>query len=174
MSILEIVEFPANVLKEDAKPIEGLNSEIEKLARDMVHTMYHAPGSGLAANQVGVTKQLFVADISSEDDEDKEASAIIIVNPKIVEMSEETITMAEGCLSVPDFSADVERAAWVKVIGKNMAGEDIEVTADGWLARVFQHEIDHLNGTLYLDHIGRMKRQRYIKKRKKYLNSLKD
>jgi len=166
MSILEIVEFPHPALKEESSPIEGINPDLEKLARDMIDTMYHAPGSGLAANQVGITKRLIVADDSTSEEE---ARPIVVVNPKIIELSDQTIKADEGCLSVPDFSAEVERAVWVKVIGKDLGGDDIEITADGWLARVFQHEIDHINGALYLDHIGRIKRQLYIRKRKKLL-----
>jgi len=166
MSILEIVEFPHPALKEESSPIEGINPDLEKLARDMIDTMYHAPGSGLAANQVGITRRLIVADDSTSEEE---ARPIVVVNPKIIEFSDQTIKADEGCLSVPDFSAEVERAVWVKVVGKDLSGDDVEITAEGWLARVFQHEIDHINGALYLDHIGRIKRQLYIRKRKKLL-----
>lgn len=166
MSILEIIQFPHPLLKQAARPIEGLNPELERLARDMIETMYHAPGSGLAGNQVGVDKRIFVADISTTPEE---AKSIVVINPRIVELTGDLIKANEGCLSVPDFTAEVERADGIKIVGKDLSGEDVEVTAEGWVARIFQHEIDHLEGALFIDHLGRFKRQSYIRKRKKQL-----
>jgi len=168
MSILEIIQFPHPLLKTKTLPVEGVNAAVERLVRDMIETMYHAPGSGLAANQVGVGKQIMVADVSKAEEE---PNTIVIVNPQIVSVSEETIIANEGCLSVPDFNAELSRPAQVTVVGKNLAGEEVEIEADGWLARVIQHEIDHLNGILYIDRLGRLKRQGYIRKRKKALAS---
>lgn len=166
MARLRILEFPDPILKQKAQPLDGINAAIEKLIRDMTDTMYQAPGVGLAANQVGVAKQVLVADVSSQEEA---RNTIVIVNPKIIELGDETETMEEGCLSVPEFRAEVERALRVVVAGKNLAGEDIEITAEGFLARVLQHEIDHLSGTLYIDRIGKLKRQRYVRLRKKAL-----
>ncbi len=168
MAILEIVEFPNPVLKEEARDLEGINDEILKLIDDMAETMYHAPGVGLAANQIGLAKRLLVADISKQDEP---KNLITLVNPRIIEMDEDTETMEEGCLSVPDFTAEVKRALKIKVQAKNLKGENILVTAEGFMARVLQHEIDHLNGKLFIDHIGRMKRSRYVKQRKKALEA---
>jgi peptide deformylase len=168
MAILEILQFPHPVLKEPARAVEGMNAEVEKLVRDMIETMFHAPGSGLAANQVGVARQVLVADVSKPEEEPR---AIVLVNPRIVALSEEKVTANEGCLSVPDFSAELERAARVTVAYKGPGGEELEIEAEGWLARVLQHEIDHLNGILYIDRLGRLKRQGYIRKRKKALNA---
>jgi len=170
MAVLEIVQFPHPVLKEKTETVEGINQAIEKLVKDMADTMYHAPGSGLAANQVGVNKQIMVGDVSQAEEE---KDTIVIINPRIISMSDETEIMEEGCLSVPDFRAEVERAVTVTVLGKDLEGEDIEVEAEGFFARVLQHEIDHLNGVLYIDRIGRLKRQRYVRQRKKALAALK-
>jgi peptide deformylase len=170
MAVLEIAQFPHPVLKGKTEPVEGINQAIEKLVKDMADTMYHAPGSGLAANQVGVNKQIMVADVSQAEEE---KDTIVIINPRIVSMSDETEIMEEGCLSVPDFRAEVERAVLITVLGRDLEGEDIEVEAEGFFARVLQHEIDHLNGVLYIDRIGKLKRQRYVRQRKKALAALK-
>jgi peptide deformylase len=166
MSVLEIVKFPHPALKTKTDLVEGINQAIEKLVKDMADTMYNAPGSGLAANQVGVNKQIMVADVSQAEEE---KNTIVIINPRIVSMSDETELTAEGCLSVPDFQAEVERAVTVTVLGKDLEGEDVEVEAEGFFARVLQHEIDHLNGILYIDRIGKLKRRRYVRQRKKAL-----
>ena len=170
MAVLEIVQFPHPVLKEKSETVEGINQAIEKLVKNMADTMYNAPGSGLAANQVGVNKQIMVVDVSSAEEE---KNTIVIINPRIVSMSDETEIMEEGCLSVPDFRAEVERAVTVTVLGKDLEGEDVEVEAEGFFSRVLQHEIDHLNGVLYIDRIGKLKRQRYVRQRKKALAALK-
>jgi peptide deformylase len=166
MSILEIIQFPHDVLKQECAPVEGVNAAVEKLVHDMIETMYHAPGSGLAANQVGVAKRIIVADATQADEE---PNPIVVINPRIVSLDPQTEKAKEGCLSVPDFTAELERAVRVIVVGKDLTGEDLEIEADGWLARVFQHEIDHTNGILYIDLLGRLKRQTYIRKRKKAL-----
>ncbi len=171
MSVRDIIEFPDPLLKKNARDVKSLNQEVKKLIEDMTDTMYHAPGIGLAANQIGEMQKIAVADVSSKDEPKK---TIVIVNPRIVDMSEETETMEEGCLSVPEFSSEVERALWITVAGKNMKGEDIEFTARDLLARVLQHEIDHLNGVLYIDRIGKLKRYQYVRQRKKTLAENKD
>ncbi len=166
MAILDIVTFPDPVLSQEAEDVKDINSELEKLILDMAETMYHAPGVGLAANQVGIPRKVAVADIS-ENDEDK--NTIVIVNPRIVSMGEDTDSMEEGCLSVPDYQAEVERAFRITVTGKDLKGEEVELEAKGFLARVLQHEIDHLYGNLFIDRIGKLKRDRYVRQRKKAL-----
>ncbi len=164
MSLLDIVKFPEPVLAQEAEDVKDLNAEVEKLIRDMAETMYHAPGVGLAANQVGIPRKVAVVDVS-ESEETK--NTLVIVNPRIVDISEDTDRMEEGCLSVPDFQAEVERALQVTVTGRNLKGEKVEFKAEGFLARVLQHEIDHLYGKLFIDRIGKLKRDRYVKQRKK-------
>jgi len=166
MAILDIVTFPDPVLSQEAEEVKDINSELEKLIRDMADTMYQAPGVGLAANQVGIPRKVAVADVSESDEE---KNTIVIVNPRIVSMSEETDSMEEGCLSVPDFQAEVERALRITVVGKDLKGEEVELEAKGFLARVLQHEIDHLYGNLFIDRIGKLKRDRYVRQRRKAL-----
>lgn len=168
MALLEIYEFPHQVLKEKAAPVEGINQAIEKLVRDMTETMYHAPGIGLAANQVGVPKRIAVVDVSTEE---QPRQPLVIINPRIVSLGDDTEKIEEGCLSVPDYRAEVERAVRITVVGKDLAGEDLEIEAEGMMARVLQHEIDHLEGTLFIDRLGRLKRQLYVRQRKKALKS---
>lgn len=166
MAKLEIVTFPDPVLKAACAPIEGVNRELLRLAEDMAETMYQAPGVGLAANQVGVSKQLIVIDASSPQEP---VQTVVLVNPRIISLSEEKETDEEGCLSVPDLKAEVERALRVTVLAKSLKGDDLKIEAQGFLARVLQHEIDHLNATLIIDRIGKLKRERYVKQRKQTL-----
>lgn len=170
MSHLEIIAFPHPILKRKAEPVAGMTPELRRLVKDMTETMYQAPGVGLAANQVGVAKQLAVLDVSSPEEPNQ---TIVLVNPSIVECSLETETLEEACLSVPGFRAEVERAIMVTVLAKNLEGEEIKLNAQGFLARVLQHEIDHLNGRLFIDRIGRLKRERYVKQRKQELSEAK-
>jgi len=163
---LDIVTFPDPILKAPCMPIEGVNEELLRLVEDMTETMYQAPGVGLAANQVGVSKQMVVIDASSPQEP---VSTVVLVNPRIISFSEEKEKDEEGCLSVPDLKAEVERAVRVTVLAKNLKGEDIKIEAQGFLARVLQHEIDHLNATLIIDRIGKLKRERYVKLRKQAL-----
>lgn len=164
MALLEIKQFPHPVLKRVADPVDGMNEELLKLVADMVETMYHAPGVGLAATQVAAPRSIAVVDVSKEDEP---RQTLVLVNPRIVEQSQETENGEEKCLSVPDFQGEVERAQRITVLAKDLKGEDLIITAEGFLARVLQHEIDHLNGLLYIDHLGRLKRARYVRQRKK-------
>lgn len=166
MAILTICEFPDPILKQATAPVAEMNAEIEKLIADMIETMYHAPGVGLAANQVGASKRIVVLDVSTPEEP---LNTVVIVNPQIITLSEESEKAEEKCLSVPDFMAEVERALSIKVVGKSPAGEDLEIEADHFMARVLQHEIDHLDGLLYLDRIGKLKRQLYVRQRRKAL-----
>ncbi len=163
MALLEIVTVPDPVLKQEAEELRDFNPEIERVVKDMAETMYHAPGIGLAANQVGLLKQIAVVDVSPPEEEKK---LIVLVNPRIISMEGEDIA-EEGCLSVPDINVEIKRASRIKVIAKNLRGEDIELSAEGLLARAIQHELDHLQGTVILDKASILKRRRYLNNLKK-------
>lgn len=145
MAILEIVKDPADVLRKKAKPVTKVNAVIKKLLDDMAETMYDAPGVGLAAPQVGVSKRVIVI-----DPHDEETGLIQLVNPEIV-AQEGWVKGTEGCLSIPGVVGDVYRYETVKVVGLDRNGHKVWIDAEGWLARIFQHEIDHLDGILYTD-----------------------
>jgi peptide deformylase len=165
MSVLEIIQVPNPLLRKDAKPVKDYNPDLKKLVADMADTMYAAPGVGLAANQVSVLKQVVVVDVSRKDEPKQ---LLVLINPEIVD-AEDLEEMEEGCLSLPDFKQVIGRAGKVKVAAKNLQGEDIELFAEGLLARAIQHEVDHINGRLLLDYSNPIKRELYIKKRKKLL-----
>jgi len=165
MSVLKIIEAPNQLLRKAAKPVKEYNPDVEKLAEDMAETMYAAPGVGLAANQVSVLKQVLVVDVSRKDEP---KNLLVLINPEIVE-SEDWEEMEEGCLSLPDFRQVIGRAGKIRVAAKNLKGEDIELFAEGLLARAIQHEFDHINGRLLLDYSNPIKRELYLKKRKKLL-----
>lgn len=129
-------------LRKKAEKVEEVTPEIRNLIRDMAQTMYDAPGVGLAAPQVGVCKSIAVVDVGD--------GLIVLINPEILEAGGEEVD-TEGCLSVPGLMGEVKRAAWVKVRAMNKNGREFEMQAEGYLARAFQHEIDHLNGTLFID-----------------------
>jgi len=160
MSVREIKKYPDNVLKEKTKLVTDCNAELDKLIDDMIETMYAAPGVGLAANQVGVSKQVAVIDVSVRDEK---SPLIVIVNPEIVHREGE-IEAEEGCLSVPDYTAVLKRAMKVYVKGLDRNGKPVEIEAEGLLARALQHEIDHLNGILFVDRMGRIRKE-FFKKR---------
>lgn len=163
MAILEIFEYPNPELKKVSEPVEEVDLEIKTLISDMFETMYNAPGIGLAAPQVGVLKRVIVVDIEYRQGE---GNPIALINPEIVESSGET-TFEEGCLSVPEFTAEVDRFEEVTVTGLNEKGEEIELKCDGLMAIALQHEIDHLNGILFVDRIGNVKRDIFKRKFKK-------
>lgn len=165
MPIKEILKYPNPILRQKAEPVTTFDDELKELIRDMADTMYDAPGVGLAAPQVGVSRQVVVMDISGKEEENR---LMILINPTISN-PEGSRTDEEGCLSIIDLAAKVTRFMKITVKGKNLAGEDIEFEAEGWMARVLQHEIDHLNGVLFLDHLSSLKRTLYNKKRKKQL-----
>jgi len=165
MAVLEIIEVPDPVLRKIAEPVRDYNPALEKLIQDMADTMYSAPGIGLAGNQVGVLKQIAIVDVSPPD---KPKNLIVLINPEIVEMEGED-EMEEGCLSIPDFRQIVKRAKKIKVRARNLKGEEIELSAEGLLARAIQHELDHLNARLILDYANPIKRELYLRKRKKLL-----
>ncbi|MBL1458764.1 peptide deformylase [Methylophaga sp.] len=158
MAQLNILHFPDPRLRLKAKPIEKVTDEIRQLANDMLETMYEAPGIGLAATQVNEQKQLIVIDVS----EDK-SSPLFLINPELIETEGER-EFEEGCLSVPEAYETVIRADTIRVRALNLQGETFEMDADGILATCIQHEIDHLEGKLFVDYLSNLKRQR-IKKR---------
>ena len=163
MAILDICTYPEKVLRERTKPIAHIDEEIARLADHMAEIMYKAPGIGLAANQLGVPKRLLVADISPRV---PESDLIVLANPEII-IAEGELTIEEGCLSVPDYQAEVKRHERVTVRGLDIHGEEVEIEAEGLLAVVLQHEIDHLNGVLFIDRISRLKRELFKRKLRK-------
>ncbi|MBB4017241.1 peptide deformylase [Chelatococcus caeni] len=161
MTIRPIIVIPDPRLKQPSEPVEAVTDEIRQLADDMLETMYDAPGIGLAAVQIGVMKRILVLDVSREG-EDKRP--MVFVNPEIVWSSEETSTYEEGCLSIPEYYEEVERPARVRVRYVDRDGQAQEIEAEGLLATCLQHEIDHLDGVLFLDHLSKLKRDRVMKK----------
>jgi peptide deformylase len=167
MALRPVLKFPDKRLREVSKPIERVTDEIRELARDMLDVMYDEPGIGLAAPQLGAPLRLIVVDVQWTE-EGNERSPRILVNPEIVH-AEGTITWNEGCLSVPDFQADVDRAERVRLRASDLDGNALEIEASGLEAVCFQHEIDHLDGVLFIDRISRLKRSMYVRKRTKQL-----
>ena len=164
MALLPICKLPDPVLRQEAKEIAEINGKLQRLIDDMAETMYAAPGLGLAANQVGELRRLIVFDISHKDGGPRNLQ--VVLNPCLV-AGEGQVTHEEGCLSVPDFAAEVRRQAQVLVKGLDREGKPIEITGEGLLAIVLQHEIDHLNGILFIDHISRLKRGLFLRRLKK-------
>ena len=167
MALREVLKFPDKRLRQMSKPIEQVTDEIRTLAHGMLEVIYDEPGIGLAAPQVGEAVRLIVVD-TEWTREDAERNPLILVNPEIVE-SDGQIVWTEGCLSVPDYEAEVERAARVRLHAWDLEGTEVEVDASELQAVCFQHEIDHLNGILFIDRISRLKRSLYVQKRKKQL-----
>ncbi len=161
MTIKPLIILPDPLLRQVSTSIERVDAELLKLADDMLETMYEAPGIGLAAIQVGVPRRLLVIDVSKEG-EDKQP--LVFINPEIIKSSDERSVYEEGCLSIPDYYAEVERPAMVTVKSIDRDGKEQLTEADGLLATCLQHEIDHLNGVLFIDHISRLKREMVIKK----------
>jgi peptide deformylase len=161
MAIREIIKLPDPVLKKVSKPVETITPEILKLMDDMLDTMYAAPGVGLAAVQVGVLKRLVVVD-TARDEAPK--NPLYFVNPEIVWAAEELNEHEEGCLSIPEIFDKVKRPAQVRIRYRDREGAEREMQCDGLLATCIQHEIDHLNGVLFIDRLGRLKRDRVVKK----------
>jgi peptide deformylase len=164
MTIKPLIILPDPLLRLVSKPVERVDDPLRKLASDMLDTMYDAPGIGLAAIQVGEPLRMLVLDLAKEDEP---KAPQIFVNPEIVEGSDERSIYEEGCLSIPDYYAEVERPAKVRVKYIDRDGKAQEVAAEGLLATCLQHEIDHLNGVLFIDHISKLKRDMVVKKFKK-------
>jgi peptide deformylase len=163
--IQTILTYPDPELKKKSAPVTVINEKIREIARDMVETMYAAPGIGLAAPQIGVHQRVIVIDIAGKDETPE---LIIAINPQIIH-AEGEVYEEEGCLSVPKYAANVRRHAKVVVKGLNLEGEEVTWKADELLAIAFQHEIDHLDGILFVDHISQLKRDIF---RRRYRRSL--
>jgi peptide deformylase len=162
MSVRPIILLPdEKTLRQVSAPLKQVDAGARKVFDDMLETMYAAPGIGLAAIQIGVAQRMVVMDLTKEGEEKK---PLFLANPEIVWSSEEESDYEEGCLSIPDFYEMVQRPKEVKVLYLNRTGEQMELHAQGLLATCLQHEIDHLNGILFIDHISRLKRARVIKK----------
>ena len=168
--ILDILKFPDPILRTPARPVEAITGEVAELMENMLETMYAAPGIGLAAPQVGVSKRIIVLDL---DHENPGPNAIKLANPVIRE-AEGEVVYEEGCLSVVDFTAEVKRAEQVVVSGYDENGDEVEIETDGLLAVALQHEIDHLDGKLFIDRISRLKRDIYVRKLKKSVRTGKE
>ena len=160
MAILEIRKYPDDVLKKKALPVETVDKTLQRLIDNMIETMYAAPGIGLAAPQVGVSKRLLVIDISSKEEK---IPLVVLINPEITE-ADGLVDSEEGCLSLPDYTTVVKRADMLIVKGLDRDGNPVEVECTGLLARAIQHEIDHLDGVLLIDRISAIKRE-FFKKR---------
>ncbi|WP_210340530.1 peptide deformylase [Methylocystis sp. Sn-Cys] len=161
MALLPIITLPDPRLRKVSQPVERVDAEILQLLDDMLETMYEAPGVGLAAIQVAVAKRIVVIDPGKTEEE---RSPLFLINPEIIWASEELSSYNEGCLSVPDYFDDVKRPARVRVRHLDRAGERQEFDADGFLATVVQHELEHLEGGLFIDNLSRLKRERVVKK----------
>lgn len=151
MALREIVTIPEPILRKKARKVTDFGPELQSLIDDMVETMRQAPGVGLAAPQVASPLRVIVVEFGDEENEDAPPKLYTMVNPEIVRISDETVVGTEGCLSIPGFIGDVERLEQITVKGQNRHGQPMRVKAKGWLARIFQHEIDHLNGVLFTD-----------------------
>ncbi len=163
MALLPILEAPHPLLKAKAEPVDAGDPTLRRLADDMLETMYAAPGIGLAAPQVGVLKRLFVADLANKK-KGEEPAPIILLNPEIGWRSDEEVTLEEGCLSLPGQFADVLRPRAVRVRYQDLEGAAREIEAEGLLARCLQHELDHLDGVLFIDRISVLKRGMIMRK----------
>ena len=161
MALRPIITLPAPVLREVSTPVARVDDDVRALLSDMFETMYDAPGIGLAAVQVGITKRIITIDIAREGEDKK---PMVFINPEILWSSDELSLYEEGCLSIPQYYEEVERPAKVRVRYQDEKGEAREMEADGLLATCLQHEIDHLEGRLFIDHLSKLKRDRVIKK----------
>jgi peptide deformylase len=168
MSKLKILTYPDNILRRPTNALENIDGDVQKMIDQMAATMYDAPGVGLAAIQVGWDKSVLIYDISPSE---QDRSLQVIINPRIVDQQGEILSENEGCLSVPEFEADVKRYASIIVEGVDREGRPVKLKAEGMLAIVLQHEIDHLNGKLFIDHISALKKQLYTRRMKKKLRS---
>ena len=161
MALREIIIIPDKRLRQVSEPVKTVDGEVRALIDDMFETMYKAPGVGLAAIQVAVPKRVITIDTAKKDEP---KNPQVFINPEILWSSDEKGTYEEGCLSIPEYYEEVERPTQVKVRYMDLDGKTHEIDANGFLATVLQHEIDHINGILFIDHISKLKRDRVIKK----------
>ena len=168
MSLLEIIEVPDPLLRSESAPVERVDDELRRLVSDMFETMYEAPGIGLAAIQVAIPRRLLIIDLQEPEDGDEERPPVkdphVFINPEILNRSDARKSYNEGCLSIPDQYAEIERpdvvrARWIDLDGKSQEGE-----FDGLMSVCLQHEVDHLNGVLFIDYLSRLKRDMIVKK----------
>ena len=164
MTVRPLIILPDPVLRQVSRPVEQVDARLRKFASDMLDTMYDAPGIGLAAIQVGEPIRLLVIDLAKEGEP---RAPQVFINPEIVAGSDDRSVYEEGCLSIPDYYAEVERPAAVTVTYLDLDGKPREMAADGLMATCLQHEIDHLNGVLFIDHISKLKRDMVVKKFRK-------
>jgi peptide deformylase len=164
MMIKPLIILPDPVLRQVSAPAERVDAELRKLADDMLETMYDAPGIGLAAIQIGIPLRMLVIDLAKEGEE---PAPLVVINPEILHSSDEHSVYEEGCLSIPDYYAEVERPATVRAKFLDRDGKQQEISAEGLLATCLQHEIDHLNGVLFIDYISKLKRDMVLRKFKK-------
>ncbi|QKM65773.1 peptide deformylase [Polynucleobacter tropicus] len=162
MALLNVLSYPDPRLHKIAKPVATVDARVKKIVADMAETMYEAPGVGLAATQVDIHERIVVIDVSDDQNE-----LMVFINPEIVWASPEKKTWREGCLSVPEFYDEVERPAQVKVKALDIDGKEFEVDADGLLAVCLQHELDHLQGKVFVEYLSLLKRNRISQKMKK-------
>ena len=168
MAIRPIRIYPDPVLRNKTAPVEKIDASIEQLIEDMVETMHAAPGVGLAANQVGVPLQLAVIDLSAREDKAQRQPLLVLINPEFISQ-EGSMTEEEGCLSIPEYSETVKRFARVKVRAQDRTGKRFEIEAEGLMAKALQHEIDHLNGLLFIDRLSTLKKSIFKRRWKKVL-----
>ncbi len=168
MSVLDIRKYPDPVLRKKTQAVEKIDKSLDRLIEDMIETMHAAPGVGLAANQVGVSLQLAVIDLTSSEDrkKGKQQPILVIINPEILSQ-EGSVAEEEGCLSIPEYAETVKRAAKVRVRAKDRQGKPFELEAEGLMAKALQHEIDHLNGVLFVDRLSPLKKSVFKRKYKK-------
>jgi len=169
MDKLEILTYPNKSLSQATSALDNIDGKVQEMIDGMASTMYEAPGIGLAAIQVGWDRSVLIYDIAPRD-ETRELN--VLVNPKIITQEGQILSENEGCLSVPDFRADVKRSEYITVEGHDREGNPIRLDAEGILAIVLQHEIDHLNGTLFIERISSLKRQMYKRRVKKQLKEI--
>ena len=168
MTILDIVTFPDKFLKQPTKPVENIDDSIQKLINNMIETMYQAPGVGLAAIQAGIGKSIIVYDPTAGVEKREPG---VLINPVVISRDGTRISENEGCLSVPDLRADVRRSDAVVVEGVDRDGRPVHIETEDFLSVILQHEIDHLNGILFIDRISSLKRQLYTRRIKKQLKA---
>jgi len=161
MTILKILKYPDDFLRCSARPVESITDAIQEIIENMAETMYQAPGVGLAANQAGINQRIIVFDHEADA---QKRNYQVIINPTIKFCQGETISENEGCLSVPDLRADVKRSDFVVVEGLDRSGNKVKIDTDGVISVILQHEIDHLNGVLFIDRISALKRSLYKKR----------
>ena len=168
MAVLKLYEYPSEVLRQKCEKVEKVDDALRRFLDDMLETMYADKGCGLAAPQVGVTKRIIVLDPNPSDEDLSLRRPMYLINPEIIWSSEEKVLFNEGCLSLPDQRAEVERHEKVRVHYTDYNGKENELLADDLLAIILQHEIDHLDGILYIDRISRLKRSRLLNKLDKF------